>query len=61
MAASAAAVPIRRQVDNTIQRITGVPSRGAVLMGDQPSLRIVLAMVRWISEMTAAFGCRLRI
>jgi hypothetical protein len=31
-----------------IQRITGVPSRGAALIGDQPSPRFVLAMIGWI-------------
>ena len=31
-----------------IQRITGVPSRGAALIGDQPSPRFVFAMVGWI-------------
>jgi hypothetical protein len=42
-----------------IQRITGVPSRGTVLIRDQPSLSGFTDIVGRISSLTVAFVCRL--
>jgi hypothetical protein len=42
-----------------IQRMTGVPSRGVALIGDQPSLGFVLSMMGWILRADAAFVCQL--
>ncbi|ANY82416.1 hypothetical protein BB934_29390 (plasmid) [Microvirga ossetica] len=41
-----------------IHRMTGVPSRGAALIGDQSPFRGSIDMVGRISSLTAAIVCR---